>query len=487
MKLLSDLLYAVDLKEVVGSTNLAVANVSFDSRNISKDSLFVAINGSTVDGHNYIQSAIDAGAIAIVAQEFRIDKPEHVTFIRVEDSSKCFGILASNYYNNPSHKLKLIAVTGTNGKTTIATLLHELFQSIGHKSGLLSTIENKVAHTVYESTHTTSDALAINKMLSIMVDEGCGYCFMEASSHAIHQNRIYGLEIDGAIFTNITHDHLDYHQTFDDYILAKKKLFDQISTSSFALVNKDDRHGETMLHHCKANQYTYAKKSMADYSVRVLESQFEGLLLNINGHEIWSRLVGDFNAYNLAAIFGCAHLLGLDEMEVLTSLSTLHFVDGRFDVIRSSNGVIGIVDYAHTPDALKNVLQTITHVKSPESNIITVIGCGGDRDKDKRPLISSVAAQWSDKIIITSDNPRSEDPVVIISDMQKGLTANDLPKVLSISDRKEAIKTACSLANSGDIILIAGKGHEKYQEIKGQKLHFDDKEELKHTFNLLAS
>ena len=487
MKLLSDLLCTTDLIEVVGYTDLNLANVSFDSRNICTDSLFVAINGFNVDGHNFIQSAIDSGATAVVAQEFLIDKPEHVTFIKVEDSSKCFGIIASNFYNNPSHKLKLIAVTGTNGKTTIATLLHELFQSIGHKSGLLSTIENKVDHAVYESTHTTSDALAINKMLSKMVDEGCEYCFMEASSHAIHQNRIYGLEIDGAIFTNITHEHLDYHQTFDDYILAKKKLFDQISPSSFALVNKDDKHAETMLHHCSANHYTYAKKSMADYNVRVLESQFEGLLLNINGCEIWSRLVGDFNAYNLAAIFGCAHLLGLDETEALTAISTLHFVNGRFDVIRSTSGLIGIVDYAHTPDALKNVLQTITHVKSSESKIITVIGCGGDRDKDKRPIMTSVAAQWSDKIIITSDNPRNEDPSTIITDMQKGLTTKDLPKTLSISDRREAIKTACSLAQSNDVILIAGKGHEKYQEIKGQKLPFDDKEELQKTFNLLAS
>ncbi len=485
MKLLQDILYKVELLEVAGSTNVAIPSVCFDSRKVSKDSLFVAVKGTQVDGHAYIDKAIELGAVAILAEELPFQKPEHVTFIRVKDSSIALGILAANFYDNPSEKLKLVAVTGTNGKTTVVTLLHNMYQSMGKKAGLLSTIVNKIGKEEVVSTHTTPDALSLNKLLADMVAQGCQYCFMEASSHAIHQNRIGGLSFTGALFTNISHDHLDYHKTFDDYILAKKALFDGLPSDAFALVNKDDRHGMTMLHHCKAEKHTYAVKSMADFKCRILENQFEGLLLNIEGQEVWTKLVGQFNAYNLLAIYATAVLLGEDKLQALTALSTLGAAEGRFQVFRSDNGVIGIVDYAHTPDALKNVLQTIQDVRNGNEKVLTVAGCGGDRDQDKRPLMAKIACEFSDKVILTSDNPRTENPASILEEMQKGVESHNLKKTLTIADRKEAIKTACSLAESGDIILLAGKGHEKYQEIEGEQHPFDDTEELINAFKLL--
>tara|TARA_B110000003_G_scaffold268654_2_gene298507 strand:+ start:49112 stop:50575 length:1464 start_codon:yes stop_codon:yes gene_type:complete len=485
MKLLQDILFKVDLVEVAGSTHIAIPVVCFDSRKSTKDALFIAVKGTQSDGHDYISQAIENGAVAIIAEDLPSQKPEHVTFIKVNDSSKALAVVAANYYDNPSDEIQLIAITGTNGKTSVATLLYDLFQSLGHKAGLISTIVNKIGFEDLVSTHTTPDPLQINALLSKMVAHGCSYCFMEASSHAIHQNRIFGLSIMGAIFTNISHDHLDYHKTFDDYILAKKQLFDQLSPDAFALVNKDDRHGQNMLHHCDAKQYTFALKSMADFKAKILESQFDGQLININGKEVWSKIIGEFNAYNLLAIYATTILLGEDELQALTSLSALKSAEGRFDVINSASGVIGIIDYAHTPDALSNVLQTILQTKEESNKIITVVGCGGDRDVSKRPLMAKISTQLSDKVILTSDNPRSEDPSQILEQMNDGVEITHKKKVLSISDRKEAIKTACSLALKGDVVLIAGKGHEKYQEINGEKHLFDDKQELLNAFKLL--
>ena len=485
MKLLQDILYRVEIQEVAGSTNLAIPSISFDSRKASKDTLFVATRGSLVDGHDYITQAIELGAVAIIAEELPSEKPDHITYVKVKNSQEALGIIAANYYDNPSEELKLIAVTGTNGKTSVASLLFDMYQSIGKKSGLLSTIVNKIGYQEIPSTHTTPDAISLNALLSKMVEEGCQYCFIEASSHAIHQKRIFGLSFAGAIFTNISHDHLDYHKTFDDYILAKKALFDYLPSDAFALVNKDDRHGMNMLHHCDAKTYSYALKSMADFKARILENQFDGLLLNIDGREVWSKLVGEFNAYNSLAIYATAILLGEDDLQALTYISTLNSPEGRFDVITSETGVTGIIDYAHTPDALKNVLSTIQSIKRQDQQLISIVGCGGDRDQSKRPLMSKIAADLSDKIILTSDNPRSEDPALILKEMQEGIEDSQLSKVLTISDRAEAIKTACSLAGNKDVILIAGKGHEKYQEIQGVKHDFDDKEQLINAFNLL--
>jgi UDP-N-acetylmuramoyl-L-alanyl-D-glutamate--2,6-diaminopimelate ligase len=451
---------------------------------VTKDALFVAVKGTLSDGHDYIDQAIEKGAAAILAEELPLTKPDGITYIRVKDSSKALGLIASNFYDNPSDKLKLVAVTGTNGKTSIVSLLHQFYQSLGVKSGVLSTIVNKIGFNEIPSTHTTPDALSINKLLSEMVNEDCKFCFMEASSHAIHQNRISGLHFNGAVFTNISHDHLDYHKTFDDYILAKKALFDQLPVDAFALVNKDDRHGLNMLHHSDAKKYTYALKSSADFKAKIIEHQFDGMLLNIEGKEVWTKLIGEFNAYNLLAIYATAILLAEDDLQALTSLSVLNSAEGRFEVCRSDDGCIGIVDYAHTPDALLNVIRTINDIKN-EQQLITVFGCGGDRDKTKRSKMGQIASELSDRIIITSDNPRTEKPEAIMKDIAQGIEAKNLKKVLTISDRKEAIKTACSLASEGDVILIAGKGHEKYQEVDGEKFPFDDKEELKHTFNLL--
>lgn len=482
MRLLQDILYKIELQEVVGLTNVAISSICFDSRNVIKDALFVAVRGTQNDGHQYIEQAHQRGAIAILAEELPATKEEHLTYLKVKNSSKALGILASNFFDNPSEKLKLVAVTGTNGKTSVATLLHAFYQSMAESSGLISTIENKIGFQSLSSTHTTPDAISINALLDDMYRQGCKYCFMEASSHAIHQNRTFGLRFAGAIFTNISHDHLDYHGTFDDYILAKKALFDQLTPDAFALVNKDDRHGLNMLHHCSAQHYTYALKSKADFKAKVIENQLDGMLLNIQGKDVWSKLVGQFNAYNLLAIYATAVLLGQDEYQALTSISTLNSAEGRFEVMRSVDRKVAIVDYAHTPDALLNVLKTINDVKHNQQ-LITVFGCGGDRDKDKRPKMGQIASQFSDKIILTSDNPRSENPNLIIDEILSGIPKEKIKNVLTISDRKSAIKTAYSLANEGDIILVAGKGHEKFQEIDGQKISFDDKQELQNLFN----
>jgi UDP-N-acetylmuramoyl-L-alanyl-D-glutamate--2,6-diaminopimelate ligase len=486
MKLLSQILYKVRLEEVVGSTHVAISSVTFDSRTVKKDSLFIATKGTAVDGHEYIQQAIQNGAIAVVCESVPSQLEETVTYVKVKDSSYSLGIIACNYYDNPSEKLRLVGVTGTNGKTTTATLLFNLFKSLGYSAGLLSTVQNKINNTVIPSTHTTPDALNLNELLATMVEQGCEFVFMEVSSHAVVQHRISGISFTGAVFTNITHDHLDYHKTFDAYIKAKKQFFDLLPATAFALTNRDDKNGPVMLQNTKAQKNTYGLKSLADFKCRIIENHLNGLLLNIDNNEIWVKLIGTFNAYNVLAVYAAAILLKQDKTNVLTALSNLNSVEGRFQYIRSSQGVIGIVDYAHTPDALKNVLETIKDIRTGNEQVITLVGCGGDRDATKRPIMAAIACEYSNKVILTSDNPRSEDPEEILNQMQKGIAPTDAKKTLRISDRREAIKTACSFSNKGDIILIAGKGHEKYQEIKGVKYDFDDLEILKETIKTLG-
>lgn len=485
MKLLKDILYKTGIANVIGSTNVAVEKICFDSREVEKLSLFVAVSGTQVDGHQFIDLAIEKGAQAIVCQIMPEKLIDGVTYVEVEDSSRALGVIASNFYDNPSLEIELVGVTGTNGKTTTATLLHDLFTQLGLKSGLLSTVINKIGVKPIVSTHTTPDAIQLNALLRKMVEEDCKYCFMEVSSHAIHQNRIAGVEFKGAVFTNITHDHLDYHKTFSEYVKAKKMFFDGLNVAAFALVNKDDKNGLVMMQNTKAQQYTYALKSMADYTCKIMENDFSGMLLNIAGNEVWTKLIGGFNAYNMLAIYSVADLLGIEKLEILTAISKLVSVDGRFQYIKSENEVAGIVDYAHTPDALKNVLKTINDIRTGNEQVITVVGCGGDRDKEKRPVMAGIACEMSDKVILTSDNPRSENPDEIIKDMRAGVEAIHFKKVLAISNREEAIKTACSLAETGDIILVAGKGHEKYQEINGVKIPFDDLQVLNQTFEIL--
>ncbi len=485
MKLLSDILYKVRLEEVTGSTHMAIASVAFDSRKIKKDSLFVAVSGTAVDGHTYIAKAIESGAVAIVCEQLPETLHENVSYVKVSDSTYALGIIACNYYDNPSEKLKLVGVTGTNGKTTTVTLLFNLFRSLGYSVGLLSTVQNKINNTVIPATHTTPDALALNELLAEMVEKGCEYAFMEVSSHAVVQNRIAGISFTGAVFTNITHDHLDYHKTFDEYIKAKKRFFDQLPSSAFALVNRDDRNGQIMLQNTKAQKHTYALKNVADFKCRIIENHLNGLLLNIDGHEVWVKLIGTFNAYNVLAVYAAATLLKQNTTNILTALSNLNSVEGRFQYVRSPKGVIGIVDYAHTPDALKNVLETIKDIRTGNEQVITLVGCGGDRDAAKRPVMAAIACEYSSRVILTSDNPRSEDPEEILNQMQKGINPVDAKKTLRITDRREAIRTACSFSGKGDIILIAGKGHEKYQEIKGVKYDFDDLEILKETIKNL--
>lgn len=474
MKLLSDIIYKVRLEEIIGSTHMAISAVTFDSRAVKKDSLFIATRGTAVDGHNFIDKAIENGAIAIVCEEVPANKNEAVTYIKVKDSSFALGITACNFFDNPSEKLKLVGITGTNGKTTTVTLLFNLFKSLGYSVGLLSTVENKINNTVIPATHTTPDALTLNELLTTMLSQGCEYVFMEVSSHAVAQNRIAGLNFTGAIFSNITHDHLDYHKTFDEYIKAKKGFFDQLPNTAFALINRDDRNGMVMLQNTKAQKHTYGLQNMADFKCRILENQLNGLLLNIDNTEVWVKLIGTFNAYNVLAVYATAILLKQNKTNVLTALSNLNSVEGRFQYVKSPKGVIGIVDYAHTPDALKNVLETIKDIRTGNEQVITLVGCGGDRDAAKRPVMAAIACEYSNKVVLTSDNPRSEDPEEILNQMQKGINPSDAKKTLRITDRKEAIRTACSLSNPGDIILIAGKGHEKYQEIKGVKQQFDD-------------
>lgn len=485
MKLLKDILYKAGLEEVVGTTHLAIEHIAFDSRTIESFSLFVAIRGTQVDGHEYIDAAVKKGAVAIVCEEFPTQQNPNTTYVKVKNSAKALGHIADNFFDHPSSRLKLIGVTGTNGKTSVVTLLHQLFESLGYKSGMLSTVVNKIGKRELPATHTTPDAIRINETLQAMVDEGCEYCFMEASSHAIHQHRTTGLDFDVAVFTNISRDHLDYHKTFDNYIKAKKQLFDQLKPEAFALVNQDDKHGSTMVQNTRARVKTYALKSMADYKAKIIENQFTGLQLTIDGNDVWTRLVGSFNAYNLLAVYGTALLFEQERLNVLTDLSKLDTVSGRFQYVKTEENIAGIVDYAHTPDALKNVLQTIAGIRTRNEHVITVIGCGGDRDKGKRPEMAKIACDFSDKVILTSDNPRTEDPQAIIDDMQAGVPPQDVRKVLTNVNRKEAIKSAVSMANAGDIILIAGKGHETYQEINGVKHDFDDMQIMKELFKTI--
>lgn len=478
MKQLKDILYKTGIVEVIGSTNVSISSVCFDSRKVSKDCLFVAVKGTQSDGHDFIEQAVKSNALAIVCEIFPANIEKDVTYIRVNNSSVALAFIATNFYDNPSSQLKLIGVTGTNGKTTIATLLFQLFKELGYKTGLLSTVKNQINDTIIPSTHTTPDALQLNELLRKMADDGCTYCFIEVSSHAVVQHRVTGLNFAGGIFTNITHDHLDYHKTFDEYLKAKKGFFDSLSSEAFALVNVDDRNGKVMLQNTKARKKTYSLRAMSDFKARITENTFLGLLLNIDGSEVACKLIGSFNAYNLLAIYGAAVLLGEEKTDVLTICSNLNSVDGRFEHITSPNQIIGIIDYAHTPDALQNVLSTIKDIRTGNEKVITVVGCGGNRDAAKRPVMARIACEMSDKVILTSDNPRFEEPEDILEQMKHGVSVLHFKKTLVIADRREAIKTAIALANPNDIILLAGKGHEKYQEIKGVKYPFDDKKEL---------
>ncbi|HNQ13205.1 MAG TPA: UDP-N-acetylmuramoyl-L-alanyl-D-glutamate--2,6-diaminopimelate ligase, partial [Bacteroidia bacterium] len=447
-------------------------------------SLFVAIKGSKSDGHQFINEAIGRGAFAIVCSELPDKTESKVTYVVVKNTQSALGVISSNFYDNPSSQLKLIGITGTNGKTTIATLLFKLFSSMNFKCGLLSTVQIQVGEEIIPATHTTPDAISINSLLRRMVDSGCVYCFMEVSSHAAAQNRIAGLEFGGGIFSNITHDHLDYHGTFQEYIRAKKMFFDALPASAFALVNVDDRNGTVMIQNTRAKTYQYSLKALADYKCKVLENTFGGLMLWLDGFEMHSLLIGSFNAYNLTAVYAAATLMGADKVEVLRYLSNLTPVSGRFDYVVSTNGVIAIVDYAHTPDALENVLKTIKDIRTGNETVISVFGCGGDRDSAKRPLMAKIACKYSDKVILTSDNPRSEDPEDILRQMKSGVPAENFKKVHKITDRKEAIHAAIGMSKPGDIILVAGKGHETYQEIRGIKYPFDDKEIVQETFKI---
>ncbi len=485
MKNLKDILYKVSVSEVYGNTDVAVNAIQFDSRQVQDNDVFVAQKGVTVDGHQYIEKAINLGAKAIICEEIPERRSEQVTYIKVEDSNVALAIIAANYYNNPSKSLQLVGVTGTNGKTTIASLLYQLFKKAGYKVGLLSTVTIMVDEKEYKATHTTPNSVAINNYLSMMVEEGVEYCFMEVSSHGIHQKRTEGLEFAGGVFTNLSHDHLDYHETFAEYRDVKKSFFDSLPKSAFALVNIDDKNGQVMSQNTKATKQTYALKTIGDFKAKVLEKRFSGTLLTINGIEVWTKLIGEFNAYNLLAIYGVAELLGLEKLEILRIVSELESVSGRFQYTISDSGVTAIVDYAHTPDALKNVLQTINDIRTGNETVITVVGCGGDRDATKRPKMALIASQLSNQAIFTSDNPRTEDPQLIIDQMEEGVSAENYKKTLSILDRRQAIKTACKLAKSGDIVLIAGKGHETYQEVNGVRHHFDDLEEVTNCFNQL--
>ncbi|OUR94486.1 UDP-N-acetylmuramoyl-L-alanyl-D-glutamate--2,6-diaminopimelate ligase [Flavobacteriales bacterium 34_180_T64] len=474
MKALKDILYKVTINAVVGSTSVKINTIDFDSRNIGDKDVFVAIKGGQVDGHDFIEGAIAQGAVAVICESLPQDLDKNTTYIEVENASKALAYVASNYYHLPSENLKLIGVTGTNGKTTVATLLYQLFKKAGFKVGLLSTVKIMVDTTEYKATHTTPDSLTINKYLNEMNLEGVEFCFMEVSSHGIHQFRTEGLAFEGGIFTNLSHDHLDYHETFAEYRDVKKKFFDELPSHAFALVNIDDKNGLVMLQNTKARKLTYALKTYADYKAQILENQFGGLLLKINESEVWTRLVGTFNAYNVLAIYATAELLGLEKVENLRFISELESVSGRFQYLISDDKITAIVDYAHTPDALKNVLETINSIRTKNEELITVMGCGGDRDKTKRPKMGHIASALSTKVIFTSDNPRSEAPETIIEEIETGVDPLNYKKTMSIVDRKQAIKTACQLAKSKDIILIAGKGHETYQEIKGERFDFDD-------------
>ena len=483
---LQDILYGVAITNRVGAANREVDALSFDSRTVAPGSVFFAIKGTAVDGHKYIEQTIAAGASVIICEEMPVTLKDDVSYIQVQNSSVALGQMAANFYGNPSQDLKLVGITGTNGKTTIATLLFKLFRGLGHSVGLISTVENQINDRVIPATHTTPNPIALNQLLGDMVEAGCTHCFMEVSSHAVVQHRIEGLEFTGAVFSNITHDHLDFHKTFDNYIKAKKQFFDKLPKAAFALTNADDRNGMVMLQNTVASKKTYALKQIADFKAQIIENRFSGLNLEIDQVDVFFKLVGSFNAYNLLAAYGTAILLGEEKMNVLTVLSSLTGAEGRFDYVSNDQDIIGIVDYAHTPDAVQNVLSTIANIRKGTEQVITVIGCGGDRDKTKRPVMAQVACDWSDKVILTSDNPRTEDPLEILKDMEAGVSPSNKRKTLIIADRREAIKTACHLAGRGDIILVAGKGHEKYQEINGVRQHFDDKEILKDQLNSIG-
>ena len=485
MKLLKDICSGIIDPATLKTPEQEITALVFDSRKVVPGSLFFAVRGTLADGHRFIDQAIASGAVAVVCEEIPQGQNPNTVFIRVKDASAALGFAAANFYDHPSAKLKLVGVTGTNGKTTIVTLLFKLFRDLGYKCGMLSTVENRINGEIIPATHTTPDPVALNQLLHEMVELGCDYAFMEVSSHSVVQHRITGLQFTGAVFSNITHDHLDFHKTFDEYLKAKKGFFDNLPATAFALTNLDDKNGRVMLQNTKAHQKTYALKSMADFKARIIENQFGGLLLNIDNQEVWFKLVGSFNAYNLLAVYGAAMLLDQDKEKVLTVMSRLSGAEGRFDYLISPKKVIGIVDYAHTPDAVQNVLSTIKDIRKGNEQVITVIGCGGDRDKTKRPVMASVACDWSDKVILTSDNPRSEEPDQIIRDMEAGISLDQQRKAFAIADRKEAIKAACHLAQPEDIIVLAGKGHEKYQEIKGVKYPFDDKQILAEQFKLM--
>jgi UDP-N-acetylmuramoyl-L-alanyl-D-glutamate--2,6-diaminopimelate ligase len=487
MKTLRDILYNVSIQAVQGNTDISVPALHIDSRAVGQGDAFIAIRGVHADGHVFIEKAIQQGAAIIICEELPATLAENVVYVQVASSANAAGIIAGNFYDNPSQKVQLVGVTGTNGKTTIATLLFRLFSKLGYHCGLLSTVQNQIGDRIVPATHTTPDPIQLNALLAQMVDDGCTYVFMEVSSHAIHQQRIAGLKFAGGIFSNITHDHLDYHKTFDEYIRVKKSFFDGLPTTAFAITNLDDKRGTVMLQNTKAKKTSYSLRTVADFKGKILENNLTGLIMMVNEQEVHFRLIGEFNAYNLLAVYGAAILLKQDKEQVLQALSDLTGAEGRFDYIMSAQQrIIGIVDYAHTPDALLNVLNTIRNLRKGHEQIITVVGCGGDRDTAKRPIMAQVAAEKSDKVILTSDNPRSEDPVEIIRQMEVGVPVHLKKRVLSITDRKEAIKTACSLANPEDIILVAGKGHEKYQDIQGVKHPFDDKQVLREMLELMG-
>ena len=484
--MLKDILYKVSIRSTKGNTNMDVKDLQIDSRKVTNGSCFIAIKGSVTDGHQFIETAIGSGAQAIICETLPEILQEGITYVQVENSTIAAGYISHNFYDEPSLKIKLIGVTGTNGKTTIATLLWKLFSGLGYKCGLMSTVQNQIGDQITSSTHTTPDAISINVLLKQMADAGCAYVFMECSSHAIHQNRITGLQFTGALFSNITHDHLDYHKTFDEYIRVKKSWFDSLPSSAFAISNADDKRGTVMLQNTAAKKYYYSLKTMADFKGKILENSLLGLHMTVNDNEVFFRLIGEFNAYNLLAVYGAAICLGQENTLVLQVLSSLDGAEGRFDcMVSKKDRVIGIVDYAHTPDALLNVLATIKKLRQGNEHIITVVGCGGDRDKTKRPIMAAAACEHSDRVIFTSDNPRGEDPLEILKDMEAGVNVIARKKYITIADRREAIKTAVSLAVKEDIVLVAGKGHEKYQEIKGTRYEFDDKKILNELFELL--
>lgn len=485
MKALKDILYRCRTVAASGPTNVAIEHLASDSREVKPFTLFVAVRGTAVDGHSFIAAAVAKGAVAVVCEEMPSELAKGVTYVQVENSAEALGYIASNFFDNPSEQVKVIAVTGTNGKTTTVTLLYQLFRLLNKPTGLLSTVVNRLNDKKVPATHTTPDAIRLNALLREMADMRIEYCFMEASSHAIDQHRVTGVKFKGAVFTNITHDHLDYHGNFNNYIKAKKGLFDRMTTGSFALVNNDDNHSEVMVQNCKSRLVTYGMKTMSDYRAKLLEHHFNGMHLLIDGKELFTKLIGQFNASNLLAVYAVARELGMDQMAVLTNMSMLGSVEGRFQYLRSRNEITGIVDYAHTPDALRNVLNTVAEIRTRNEQVITVVGCGGDRDREKRPVMAQIAAELSDRVILTSDNPRSEDPDAILNEMRSGLDPVAMAKTFSITDRREAIRMAVSIAKKGDIILVAGKGHEKYQEIKGERLPFDDMQVISETFNNL--